>query len=167
MLILSLARRGSLHRAARRPLAAAWFATSGALKRPLRPVVRVAPPAAAFCSKEAASAASEGGPPSEVDRVFNDGLQAYRQGDFEAAVASWQNVSGMLKEQLGDKHPKYAEHLGYVGLALRNQGDFAAALKSYNEGRAILNEVLSDSEKELHLGYATLLNNMVSDIALS
>ncbi len=65
------------------------------------------------------------GPGNEAaEQAFNRGVQAYEGGDFEGAIASW--------EQAIELKPDYHQAWGNRGLGLKNLGRYEEAIASYD-----------------------------------
>jgi len=73
--------------------------------------------------RQAAAAAPSPGHDA-AEQAFNRGLQQYESGDFEAAIASW--------EEAIDLKPDYYQAWGNRGLGLKNLGRYEEAIASYD-----------------------------------
>ncbi|MDB9311630.1 tetratricopeptide repeat protein [Spirulina sp. CS-785/01] len=108
-----------------------------------KPSVSPTPPPAAATPPSPASPQPIGSPSpatatpenATAEVAFNRGVKAYEEGNFEGAIAAWQEATEIK--------PDYYQAWGNLGLGLKNLGRYEEALESYN--RAI--EIKPDFHK--------------------
>src|SRR5919199_1741859 len=76
---------------------------------------------------------------AEAERLFQQGIEQYKTGQFEAALQSWQQALAIYRE-IKDRKGE-GDALGNLGIAYKNLGDYAKAIDYYQQSLAIKQEI--------------------------
>src|SRR5919199_1329545 len=76
---------------------------------------------------------------AEAERLFQQGIEQYKTGQFEAALQSWQQALAIYRE-IKDRKGE-GDALSNLGIAYKNLGDYAKAIDYYQQSLAIKQEI--------------------------
>jgi CHAT domain-containing protein len=76
---------------------------------------------------------------AEAERLFQQGIEQYKTGQFEAALQSWQQALAIYRE-IKDRKGE-GDALGNLGIAYKNLGDYAKAMDYHQQDLAIQREI--------------------------